>query len=291
MYKFCLGTQNRENLLIEKIVTSVGAEVHYFNRSNEDNYIKVYNGRETTIKQLICIITNDDNVSPNEYWRGSRIGQVIDILATNGLLGKFKGFPNNVPTWHGEDWANFVDHFKYLAFEMLYMAASSFCLKSAYEGRCPGIEPSALLNWRTVNTEVGDTVNILIKSFQRAPKIKLGSLDILDMRNAVTEYVTISDTGAYGGKFKSVFFKIRFDKSIDDSHLDGNWSITFTSSIPHLQDAALYKKKAYVSADLVNGKLRLILGGYFDSDTAEAFKIWAAEQTLYDSYLIKDVND
>jgi hypothetical protein len=61
----------------------------------------------------------------------SSIGQVIDLLAQFGRIP---------PEWPSGPSA-----------EILLTAAADHCLGAAYAGRCPGVDPDALLHWRAAS--------------------------------------------------------------------------------------------------------------------------------------------
>jgi hypothetical protein len=64
---------------------------------------------------------------PEEFWGGSSIGQVLELLKT------------------GFDWrcAEYDQRTGWL-----FTAAADHCLESAYRGRCPGVDPEDLMRWR-----------------------------------------------------------------------------------------------------------------------------------------------
>lgn len=70
---------------------------------------------------------------PEEYWGGSSIGQVYHALMDLGLA---------VPYADSRGWVAWVPT------DLLMIAAADHCLEAAYRGRCPGVDPDALMRWR-----------------------------------------------------------------------------------------------------------------------------------------------
>jgi len=75
--------------------------------------------------------------------------------------------------------------------ELLLCAAADHCCRAAYEGRCPGVKPSRLMEWRAKTRAEfqGRSVDEVLADVERArellrsaPTILLGSVKVADMR-------------------------------------------------------------------------------------------------------------
>lgn len=99
---------------------------------------------------------------PAEYMMGSSIGQVLDLLASEGY-NPLPGEPHLAAPawmacglWHSAPgrWTLTVvrngsgrDHVT-VPEGIALTAAADHCLAHAYRGRCPGVDPDALMEWR-----------------------------------------------------------------------------------------------------------------------------------------------
>jgi len=102
-------------------------------------------------------------ISPDEFFRGSSLGQVIEELARlqkiPGSFGYSAAYNCDAAKW----WGVGVSPFGGLAIlerynggyvwrdlpnNMKYAMAADHCLLAAYRGKCPGIDPDKLKNWR-----------------------------------------------------------------------------------------------------------------------------------------------
>ncbi len=99
-------------------------------------------------------------VAPEEFLRGSSIGQVVALLAKDGNDAVFSGW---IPEYAGADtsptgtlyhgpcghWAVQGMHSSYeLPEDFVLTAAADHCLEAAYRGKCPGVDPERLMRWR-----------------------------------------------------------------------------------------------------------------------------------------------
>jgi len=91
---------------------------------------------------------------PAEYWRASSIGQVWRIL-------------------HGSEPP---------PSELRYVAAADHCLRAAYAGECPGVDPDKLARWRAVSRaafqrrtvdEIEADVSAAMQALREAPEIEI----------------------------------------------------------------------------------------------------------------------
>lgn len=107
---------------------------------------------------------------PEEFLSASSIGQVVANLALHGLLSALSPSPfawerattnleDNGPEigiidYHSRlGWRVGVPQGDYTSArivpaDILFVAAADHCLEAAYRGRCPGINPDALMHWR-----------------------------------------------------------------------------------------------------------------------------------------------
>lgn len=152
---FVLGAQDPEMLMISKILDIAGVQ-HYqatyqgepVNSSTayladgpilEDcQIITVECGYPNKVKYAFDHHKEGDygyGMPPQEYWRGSSVGQVVDYL----LNGDFKG---------GMALAGKLSP---IIWEARIVAAADHCLGHAYQGQCPGVDRTALRLWRTIS--------------------------------------------------------------------------------------------------------------------------------------------
>lgn len=98
---------------------------------------------------------------PTEFWESSSIGQVYELLGIKP--GK----------------------------EQLFIAAADHCPAAAYQGKCPGVQPDELADWRIrsraafqgcTESEVRRRVLVAMNVIDNAPTIDLGDIDIADVR-------------------------------------------------------------------------------------------------------------
>ena len=104
---------------------------------------------------------------PERFLEGSSIGQVFRLLATAGNLpwesigsslpvgewGKdpFSGLPAVITESHGSPRGDGDDSNGQgciVPAALLLVAAADHCLEAAYRGKCPGVDPDALMQWR-----------------------------------------------------------------------------------------------------------------------------------------------
>lgn len=106
-------------------------------------------------------------LGPGDFMRASSLGQVIAALALRLALairerwdqtgqpheGWDVGLSGEPTGWH-QDHGRWAYAFApswlavYPPAELVMVAAADHCLAAAYAGRCPGVEPDALLEWR-----------------------------------------------------------------------------------------------------------------------------------------------
>lgn len=145
---------------------------------------------------------------PEEFLPASSLGQVLRRLAGFGLTlvesaTRGSGFPSTAEpgqvrltdgSWHlsaGGGWWPIAD-------EIVLTAAADHCLAAAYAGKCPGVHPNALREFRehqlchpsrasnrgetrTVE-QVRESINAALRVVVAAPRIVLGGVEIADCR-------------------------------------------------------------------------------------------------------------
>lgn len=98
---------------------------------------------------------------PDQYWVGSSLGQVCDLLGIE---------PNE---------------------ELRIVAAADHCLSAAYHGRCPGVDPVALRQWRATSRaafqripveELTRKVEQGMETLRTLPLISIGGYQFADAR-------------------------------------------------------------------------------------------------------------
>lgn len=117
---------------------------------------------------------------PEEFLPASSIGQVLRALDPHG--------PMEV---RGGVWV-YGAGAKLVPAEIIWTAAGDHCLAAAYQGRCPGVNPDSLLEFRvktaaayrkrSVEAVMAD-VDAAVASIKAAPKIILGGVEVADLRS------------------------------------------------------------------------------------------------------------
>ena len=92
---------------------------------------------------------------PERFLAGSSIGQVLLLLTPGGEQITYGGVyaPPDGEELPGNSWAVWTGppHIRCLRIldeAAVLTAAADHCLESAYRGRCPGVDPDALMRWR-----------------------------------------------------------------------------------------------------------------------------------------------
>lgn len=131
---------------------------------------------------------------PTAFLPASSIGQVIDTLAWNGALPVWDTFhePSSFgsPIWNGYRWLVSRSGM-FVPTDLVMIAASDHCPAAAYQGRCPGVDPDALMRWRaTTRAEFqGRPVQAILADVEaardaigRAPVVMMGGVAVSDLR-------------------------------------------------------------------------------------------------------------
>lgn len=95
---------------------------------------------------------------PEEYWPSSSIGQVVHALARLGI--RPAEYPDDYTAIGGRG----------VPSKYLMTAAADHCLEAAYRGRCPGVDPDALMQWRAESRAAfqGRTVEAVMADIETA---------------------------------------------------------------------------------------------------------------------------
>lgn len=234
---------------------------------------------------------------PAEFLPASSLGQVIALLAKRGALpADWRRLPWMVEaqaapgTWSppgtppGADdpdwWIGLGDEIAQIPQVMVLTAAGDHCPGAAYAGRCPGVDPDALLKHRVVQRAAFQRrpVEAVLADIEAtsariavAPRLRLGDVDVVDMRPGRGVPCAVHKTGA----------------------CDGRQSACYADS-PELPEAALRLHVAVLGVPrpgaAAAGRQKVTLGGAGEGTVAgtapvEAFLGgWAAEDGLMDLY-------
>lgn len=181
---------------------------------------------------------------PQDFLAASSIGQVVDWLS-------------DVP---GSE-------------EIRLCAAADHCLGAAYAGRCPGVDPDALMAWRAASRAAfqGRTVGEILadveatsEALRKAPIVILGEV--------------FTGPGPHGGVHAEV---------LDADQWAQIWARDMRREPPYpeLPEAATRLGLSYVSGPLVDrdGRRKITVSG--DEEVIESFlKTWAPAQGLVNLY-------
>jgi hypothetical protein len=140
------------------------------------------------------------SIGPEGFFEGSSLGQVIAYLA--------RGRIERLPAWRvsnqgvdanpgqylideNDEWWVCVgqDQWKLIPRGLLYVAAVDHCGPLAFRGRCPGVDPEALLVWRAEDRaraqgrgNVKEMLELTRQAFRVAPKKDFGGKQVADLR-------------------------------------------------------------------------------------------------------------
>lgn len=98
-------------------------------------------------------------LSPEQYWEASSVGQAAKLLGVEKTSA------------------------------LAMVAAADHCLGHAYQGKCPGVDPEALMEWRAQSRaafqkrtvgEVLSDVEMARKALRLAPKVTYAGVDVAD---------------------------------------------------------------------------------------------------------------
>jgi hypothetical protein len=124
-------------------------------------------------------------LGPEDYWRGSSIGQIVDLLV-KGNAQIPMSFP--FPRIKGGG-VTLTDYIFAKVPDVRFIAAADHCLAAAFSGMCPGIDRDEFALWgafrrargykKSVIQVVADDL-IAVAALQRLPSIEVGGLWVLD---------------------------------------------------------------------------------------------------------------
>jgi hypothetical protein len=193
------------------------------------------------------------------------------------------------------------------ASEVLMTAAADHCLGAAYQGKCPGVDPDALMRWRAATRAQfqGRSVEAILADVERARealrgatslRLAEGAPEARDMRGygvyrhttvLVTPYVEGATCDASGTGDSSTLV---VGRNLPTGAWDEGSHHTFVSrvrdDVPELPEAACVEGLAYLA--LVrerDGRTKVVLGGCATPEMVRAFlEVWAPAQGLLDLY-------
>jgi len=298
-----LGAQDPEMMLIENLLWVCGESVIY---ATDESGQRVHPGsayrcqipeipKDSTVYAVECIdklppgwVRIDHHrpgdpgygKPPIEFFSASSIGQVIAVLARNGIIPKSwrrmsAGYAAPLTPQYTEDgtpvdyvgvpwirpaaggryaWDIVIDDqtFARVPQEIVLAAAADHCLAEAYRSKCPEVDPDELLHWR-----------IKIRAaFQGRSEAELFA-DVWEAQDLLNDApnerlahgIYVADLRGYG-------------------------------HIPELPEAAMLEGVAYITlvADR-DGRRKIVLGGHTTPEMVKAFMTeWSPKQGLVDIY-------
>lgn len=135
------------------------------------------------------------DVGPEDYLRGSSIGQLLYFMVQNGYLPRWE----KVHTYE-KDGYSYEGGRAYLSYhgakyavpyEYKYAAAADHCLANAYKGACPAIDVEALKMWRLTKlatfkkmttTKLMELITKEEEILKKCPIIMMGEYKVIDAR-------------------------------------------------------------------------------------------------------------
>ena len=143
---------------------------------------------------------------PEQFWQASSLGQVATLLHFElPVDGRCGGCQRELAI-ESENWLaadlliaeSCCDGKKYLAPSFAYAAAADHCPAAAYAGRCPGIDPEKLHEYRIKELArpsaasgregyrpieaVRQSLESAISAVQSAPRVQIGGTEVADLR-------------------------------------------------------------------------------------------------------------
>lgn len=165
---------------------------------------------------------------PEDFLRGSSIGQVISLLARDRATLPFKrrewfdpgvGFTpgaleqNEIGVWGVSGVAD-VDssemcaaYWAIIPMDLVFTAALDHCPAAAYAGKCPGLAPQALREWwidrrayeqGLSRTAIRERISIALNEIAGAPRICVGPDTVVDCRD-VAYVPELPEAAAFAG--------------------------------------------------------------------------------------------
>lgn len=113
---------------------------------------------------------------PAEFWKASSIGQVVELLHMLGVMNRVAGALAPGISSSGDK---------------IFAAAADHCLEAAYRGKCPGVNPELLMEWRVKiraahqgrrGEDILRDVNAARQTLQVARRIVIGNVEVADLR-------------------------------------------------------------------------------------------------------------
>jgi hypothetical protein len=222
--------------------------------------------------------------SPAAFLPASAIGQVLTLLREPGealechitlqfIYGK----------WYrcGARWGA-----QEVSPDIVLTAAADHCLGAAYAGECPGVNPTALQEFRTVQRAAlrNCTEDSVRKDMDRAvqaliavPEIELvRNVSVADMRS-VRHQRTTSEAG-------DVWEWVSFTNEPVGSHTDDNGTTVVSDVIPELPEAACSSGTPFLTQISDRDGRRKVVIQAAKPTHVKAFFVWAKNNGLTDAY-------
>lgn len=237
---FVLGAPDAEMGAIEEVLTSTGQRFihatvggrrcHAANAYEADNTgldrfdVVFIECRVTGITPAIIIDHHKPGdfgyaKAPEDFMNASSLGQLYALLAKLGLLD-----PESAGMDHAGSYTGRIDFDQagtytvanmghraptvfFIPKDHVYVAAADHCLEAAYRGKCPGVDPEKLLEFRinqiakhliTHPDNVRDNIKSAIEALKNAPKIQLGGVEVADLADGKV-ISQLPEAGAYTG--------------------------------------------------------------------------------------------
>ena len=213
---------------------------------------------------------------PEQFWQASSLGQVAGLLHFElPVDGRCSGCQRELAI-AAENWGSETpiaesccDGKKYLAPSFGYTAAADHCLAAAYAGRCPGIDPESLREYRIEQlcsasrasnrggTRTPDEVRASIARAEcvvrDAPEVKIGGVAVKDLRRIYECTSTAPQCGWFAD-----------NDAIPYCPTCGNSFPRLVGALPDLPDAAMACGVAYLAGGVplrAGEAAKLVLGG------------------------------
>lgn len=239
-FKFVLGAADVEMAAIESLLaacgqqfehaTTDGRRCHAANAGVADN--KGLNGFdvifvECRVLDVTPAVIIDHHKpgdfgydkAPEDFMNASSLGQVYVFLATQGLLdpesagmdhaGPYTGRIDfdGVGTYTVANMGHRAPTVFFIPKDHVYVAAADHCLEAAYRGKCPGVDPEKLLEFRsqwiaefqkTTAASVKENIREAVEKLKNAKKVVLGGVEVADLAdgNVIPQ---LPEAGAYAG--------------------------------------------------------------------------------------------
>jgi len=213
---------------------------------------------------------------PEHFWQASSLGQVATLLHFELPVDGRCGDCQRKLAIESENWGSETpiaesccDGKKYLAPSFAYAAAADHCLAAAYAGKCPGIDPEKLREYRIEQlcsasrasnrgaARTPDEVRASIKRAERvvsdAPEVKIGGVAVKDLRRIYECTSTAPQCGWFADNSGSPYCPTC-----------SNSFLRPVGALPDLPDAAMTCGVAYLAGGVplrAGEAAKLALGG------------------------------